>query len=505
MEAKTLPTLWSKRLTMAEALPATFYKDYSSALISNVGQNLIPKNAVRQMNNYDCDRRIGSLSSRLGTDIVGASLVSNKSVLGVHHHNPSGGTGKLFATINDSGDANADIFDVDGSPSISLANDTASLYTSFLTYLGETLRLNGTDAPKAWNGSSWITTGGAFDLGDMPTGHKYAQEFLSRVYLWGKSGNVLEYSDVPTSSAVVWNSPVDSIEIEAEDAGGEGTGLAKVPGNLLIFKERSLHRWNFYNAFPDQLVDIGSPSPRSIVQGHGLVAFFSASSDDATGFYLTNGTRPIPISHDRVRTIKDFVDAIDSANYTSIAGWGTDRVFGWSVGDITVDDFTYSNAVLRWNRILNQWTVRTYPFKFTCFAPYTASNTTKVVGGTDKGYLIQLDKPGTYTDYSGKPIQLMHSTHYDKFDYNQLKDISNKVLIDCEHLQKVTVEIISDTGKSLMAQGRGRTVLSAIKEMLWREKMKGHKFSVIVRGEVGGREAIFHEIELPSIVVDMNY
>lgn len=477
-------------------------------LVTGVAQNLLPKNAVRMVQNLEGDEKIGGLTSRLGTDIVGATLVSNKSVLGVHHHNPSGGTAKLFASINDSGDANSDIFDVDATPSISNANDTASLQAHFLTYLGETLRLNGTDSPKAWNGSSWITTGGAFDLGDMPTGHKYAAEFLSRVYLWGKAGNVLEYSDVPTSSAIVWNSPVDYVEIEAEDNGGEGTGLAKVPGYLLMFKERSLHRWNYYNAFPDQLVDIGSLAPRSIVQGHGLVAFFSASSDDATGFYMTNGNRPIPISHDRVRTIKDFVDAISSANYSTIAGWGTDRVFGWSVGDITVDGYTYSNAVLRWNRVLNQWSVRTYPFKFTCFAPYTSSNTTKVIGGTDKGYLIQLDKPGTFTDYSGKPIHVMAATHFDKFDYNQLKDISNKAIIDTEHLQSVTVEIVTDTGKSLMAQvpsPSGSKIVSAIKELLWREKIRGYKFSVIVRGEVGGREGIIHEIELPSIVIANNY
>lgn len=492
-------------MRMSSALPPQFYKDFSSALITGVAQNLLPGNACRVLHNFDADRRIGALSSRLGTDIIGSTLVSNVSVAGIHHHNPSGGTAKLLASLNDgTSPTNADIYDVTAGTK-SLQDDTKNLQTSFLTYLGETLRLNGTDAPKAWNGSSWITTGGAFDLGDMPTGHKYAAEFLSRVYLWGKAGNVLEYSDVPTSSAVVWNTPVDSIEIEAEDNGGEGTGLAKVPGNLLIFKERSLHRWNFYNAFPDQLVDIGSPAPRSIVQGHGLVAFFSASSDDATGFYMTNGTRPIPISHDRVRTIKDFVDAISSSNYTSIAGWGTDRVFGWSVGDLTVDGFTYSNAVLRWNRVLNQWTVRTYPFKFTCFSPYTASSTTKVVGGTDKGYVIQLDKPATYTDYSAQPIQVGFATHFDKFNYNQLKDVSNKVLIDCEHLQSVTVEILTDTGEHLMAQGRGRTVLTAIKEMLWKEKIKGHKFSVIVRGEVGGREGVLHEIELPSVVVDMNY
>jgi len=352
-------------------------------MVTNVAQNLLPPNSARRIVNMDADEQIGALTTRLGTGIVGSTLVSNKSILGIHNHTPAQGTSKLFASVNDSGDANSDIHDVIAG-SISNANDTASLQTHFLTYLGETLRLNGTDAVKAWNGSSWITTGGAFDLGDMPSGHKYAEEFLSRVYLAGKTTepNRIEFSNVPTSGAIVWDSPVDYIEVEAEDNGGNIMTLNKVPNNLIVVKERSLHRWNFYNAFPEQLIDIGTPSSRSVVRGHGLVAFFSASSDDSTGFYLTNGNRPMPISHDRVRSVKKIVDAISSSNYSSIAGWGTDRVFGWSVGDITLDGTTYENAVLRWNRVLDQWTLRTYPFKFTCFAPYTASNTTKIRNST---------------------------------------------------------------------------------------------------------------------------
>jgi hypothetical protein len=491
---------------MADALKPQFYKDYSSGLISNVGQNLLPKNASRIIVNMDADQQIGALTTRLGTGIVGDTLVAGKSILGVHHHNPAQGTGKLLAVINDATPTNADIWDV-GADAISKADDTKDLKARFLTYLGETLRLNGTNTPTAWNGSSWITTGGAFDLGDMPTGHKYAVEFLSRVYVAGKTTepNRVEYSGIPASGAVAWSSPVDFVDIEPEDNGGNIMALAKVPNYLVVLKERTMHRWNFYNAFPEQLIDIGTSSTESVVQGHGLVAFFSASSEDTTGFYITNGNRPIPISHDRVRNIKKWVDAIDPAMYDDIAGWGTDRVFGWSVGNVTVDGVTYSNAVLRWNRILDQWTVRTYPFRFTCFTPYTASSTTKVVGGTDLGYVVQLDKPATYTDYSAKPIPVTVATHFDKFNYNQLKTISSKAIIDCANLASVTVEIVTDTGEKMMAYGQGNKVLTLIKEMLWAKKLTGHKFSVIVRGEVAGAQGVLHEIELPSIVVSMNY
>lgn len=491
---------------MSNQLGPIFYKDFSSGMTSNVSENLLPKNSAKVIHNMDADTYIGALTTRPGSSIVGDPLVADKSILGLHHHNPAQGTAKLLASIDDASDINADIYDVTAGTK-SLEDDTKSLDTFFLTYLGETLRLNGTDAPKAWNGTSWITTGGAFDLGDMPTGHKIAAEFLSRVYLAGKTSapNRIEYTDVPDSGAVVWNTTVDYIDIEPEDNGGEIKALKKVPNFLLILKERSMQRWNFYNAFPEQLIDIGTPSTKSVVQGHGLAAFFSASSDDTTGFYVTNGGRPVPISHDRVRTIEDFVDAIDSSNYSSIAGWGTDRVFGWSVGDITVNGVTYNNAVLRYNRVLDQWTIRTYPYKFTCFSTYTSSGTTKVVGGTDKGYVIQLDTPGTFTDYNGKPINVSFQTHFDKFDYNQIKEIGNKAIIDCMNLASITVEIQNEVGKKMMAQGEGKNVLAIIKELLWRHSIKGHKFSIIVRGQSIESRGVVNEIEIPSVIIHQNY
>ena len=482
-----------------------FYKDFSSGMVSNIAPNLMPKNAARLIVNMDADNVIGSLTTRLGTSIINAQIIDNKPVLGLHYHAPAGATGKLFAVLSDG--TNNDVY-LATDATKSLQDDTKDLKTRFLTYLGETLRLNGTDNPKAWNGSSWITTGGAFDLTDMPTGHKYAEEFLSRVYLAGKTGepNRVEYSDVPTSGAIVWNSPVDFIEFEAEDNGGNINALSKVPGYLLVFKERSMHRWNYYNAFPEQMIDIGTPSNESVVKGHGLVAFFSASSEDTTGFYITNGNRPVPISHDRVRNIKKWVDAILPANYANIAGSGTDRIFAWSVGDLTVDGDSYQNVVLRYNRILDQWTIREYPTQFRVFANYTSSNTTRIVGGDEDGCVLEIDKAATYTDYpSSTPISFTIATQYDKFNYNQKKFISEKAVIDCDKLRDVTVEVRNEKGEFTMGKGEGRNVVSVIKELFWRNKLQGNKFSVIVRGQVGAEQGVFHEIEIPDIEVVLNY
>lgn len=123
-------------------------KEFSSGMITNINDNLYPKNSVQLGMNVDFDEEIASAVTRLGSAIVGSPLVTDKTVLGLHHDAVNN---KLFASINDSGDANSDIWDVVAGTIIG-ADDIASLKSRFLTYLGETLRLNGTDAPRTYNG-----------------------------------------------------------------------------------------------------------------------------------------------------------------------------------------------------------------------------------------------------------------------------------------------------------------------------------------------------------------
>ena len=51
-----------------------FYKDFASGMITNVAQNLLPKNATRISMNFDADEQIGALTTRLGTALVGSVL-----------------------------------------------------------------------------------------------------------------------------------------------------------------------------------------------------------------------------------------------------------------------------------------------------------------------------------------------------------------------------------------------------------------------------------------------
>ncbi len=314
------------------------YSDFSGGQSTNVNESLSPQNTAELIQNFDLDVEIGSLVGRNGTSIVGAQLVDNLSILGLHGHlNPNTpANNKLFATINASGGATSVIYNVITGSTVTTGL-TSNKKMRFLTFLGETLAINGSDGVRAWDESNWITTGGAFDLGDMPSGYRFCEEFLNRVYLGGNASNPsrVAYSSTPVSGAVVWGS--DTIDIEPEDSGGDMTGFGKVPGYLLIFKQRSMSRWNFRSAFPEEMINIGAYSQESIIKAGGLCGFFSNSSDDTKGFYLTNGGRPKSISKNRGAQIKKWVDAIGANSKTFTAAADdtiTSTAHGLSVGDI---------------------------------------------------------------------------------------------------------------------------------------------------------------------------
>jgi hypothetical protein len=486
--------------------------DLSAGMIS-ANVSICPSNSVSLLLNMDCDNEIGSAVSRLGTATIDAQLVVGVPVLGlVQHCDQADSTkNKLFVAIDDAVSAtNSDIWDLDGSPAVSLADDTKNLKCYFLNYNGDTLRLNGnvTDGCKAYNSTSWITTGGVFDLANMPTGYKYPKEFLDRVYLWGNATTPyrLYYSGILTVGVVSWTSGQGYVDIEPEDNGGEATGLGKVPGYILIFKRRSMHRWNYSSAFPEALVNIGAYSQTSIVEGGGLCAFYSDSNENEKGFYVSNGGRPVCISKNNNRPIKKWVDAISAT--AVVAGWATESVFAWSVSNLVVDGETFNNVVLRYNRILNQWSVRTYPQAFTCFTFYVLSGVNTIIGGADDGTVYRIDKSGTFKDAKTTTtinIPWRCRTHHWNFGENREKVLNEKVIVRGKNL---------DTARTCVYANENITTPIFMKNNIWNkvlsffgisQEVKGNTIAVEVSGQSSGAYCIIREIELPSIFLNDTY
>ena len=497
-------------------LPQQFIKDFSAGQITNVNENITPKNSVSLGLNVVFHEELGSAVSRLGCGVINAQVVDGKTCLGLHNFRDSVGTGhKLFVAFNIANNATTSVYDAETGSAVTGATGlTASTKIRFLTFLDECLMINGADAERSWNGSSVITTGGAFDLANVPGSNKlkYCIEWQDRVYLAGNTAagtsDTVYYSSTPTTGAISWTSGNGSINIEPEDGGGTITGFGKVPGYILIFKERSLKRWDYDSAYPESLINIGTPSQESVVSMAGLCFFYSNSSQQLKGFYYTNGGRPKSISHGRAHQIKKWVDAIAQGSDDDVAGFALgDSEVGWSVGDLTVDGVSYTNVVLRYNIKFDQWSVHSYPSEFRFFSNFVTSGNNVLVGGDDNGYVLQIDKPSIYTDYQESntttPIVWEVRSHPEDFEYNQLKELRDKVIVNSLHAQGATVSLILDRNiKTIQPIG---ILTGDVTELKLPKIYRFHTIEISIKGNQTGLRATIKEIEFPNIIVTENF
>ena len=398
---------------------AISFRDWSRGVIRTVQSAICPPNSFRLGLNLDSNEEIGSVVSRKGTDIVGVQSAGT-TCYGLHYHRDSVATNhKLFGVFSNG--VTNDIYDMsDGT--LSLAGDTQNRKTRFCTYLNSTVRINGYDIVKSYNGSAWVDTGGTFDEADMPKGNVVI-EWHDRIWTAGvaTSPSIIYYSTVadPDARTISWTVTADDpdsagyIEVEQEDGGGGITALSKVPGYLMIFKERSMKRWDGSSTFPDDLVGMGAPHQEAVCQGREF-AFFA----NQQGVWVTNGGYPKKIS----KPIEDLWNEIDTDNIAMHCDEEDVYVY---VGDITLNQNTYSNICFKYNLDSQSWNVYSYAHDFTCFAWYIDGQKV-IVGGDKDGQAIQLNTGNT--DYPSVPISYSLETQDLEFGaQGRYKEISEMV------------------------------------------------------------------------------
>lgn len=493
---------------MDEQLPPQSIRDFSAGQIDSINDSVRPRNSVALAVNVDFDTELGSATTRLGTFIVGGQMVVGKPALGLHdYRQTAGSTQKLLVAINDTDDTGV-IYDAK-SGHVEVTNLTGFEKTRFLTFLDSVLAINGTDLARAFDGTNWITTGGAFDLANIPANVNLAEEFLDRVYLAGDPNNPdrMYQSASPSNGSINWTDS-DFIDIEPENGAGGITGFGKVPGYLLIFKERSLHRFNFVSAFPESLINVGTPSQESIISKSGVCAFFSASSRNV-GFYVTDGSRPVAISHFRTKNIQKIVSAINPTFYHEINGWGDDAHFFWSIGDITLSGTTYKNVVVRWSIMTGEWAMRTYPQRPMVGANYVdPEGFTVNVFGSNNGEVIEIDKQGVFTDYvtadngevAFEEIVFDIRTYREKFGLNQKKIIKDRLNFDTDNGKGQTPYVVVDGSEIVELE----SITADVSECRLPKDITGNYFQFGLRGAVKGAPVVLKEIEIPSISVSKN-
>ncbi|MCX6724251.1 MAG: hypothetical protein NT155_03730 [Candidatus Staskawiczbacteria bacterium] len=412
---------------MPETLATSQVRDLSNGVIQGVDDRLAPKNSVSFALNLRFDKILGRAVLREGTAIVGAQITDAKNILGLHQFILSSGTKHLLSVID--GASNSALYRlITATWTSESVSGVKTVKHRFLTYLDTCMVLDGTNATSSADGDTWVTTGGNLDIGNCPKG-KFAVVWHDQVFVAGVSSYLdrLFYSSTPTAGAIAWTGDESGhLDIEPYHGQGDITALSKVPNYLLIFKDRALKRWDGSSTFPDDLCNIGTPSHESVVLGNKTVLYFSASYKESLGIYETDGNTTRKIS----RPIQDIIEAIDSANYTSIAGFSNAEIAMWSVGDMTYDGKSYSNVVILYNISSQNWTCLGFPTKFTVFTPYIDSTTLKIIAGNNDGEVIELFVGVNDNITGNSDIGIQYALQYPVIDFGargNTKEVSSVV------------------------------------------------------------------------------
>ena len=350
--------------------------------------------------------------------------------------------------------------------------------------------LNSSEA-RSYTSAGWVSTGGVLNVNGVPTGGKFPQEFKDRVYC--AVTDRLYYTNTPTSGAVSWSaSGSGSLQVEQEDGGGTLQALNKVPGYLMIYKQRSLKRWNFDSTFPEDLVNIGTQSHKSVVRARGKNYFFYGPN----GFYETAGGYPKRIS----RPVQRIVDAIASSFYSSVNGWSDNENIFWSIGDITINwdrgfTETYNNVVLRYTIDTEQWAPLQYAHEFRALNQYISGNDTLTVGGDTDGQVLQLNTGNS--DYNGVAIKyLLQSPEFDFKFREKKKTIFEKIYCHSDGTSGALLQVRLDYGewKSI---GSLKDVVSEV----FISPLKANVFEFRLVDSITGEQVKLRGMDFPNVDV----
>ena len=367
---------------------------------------LAPKNSCALAINMNFDK-LGAAKVRGGLAIVGAQISSNL-ILGLYQFVDAGtGTASALITV-----VTTVLYTLETATWTSkLTGLTTGLKARFTTFLDYVFFTNGTDAVRTWDGG-----GGAFgttNAGSAPTG-KYIERFKNRVWIASTATypSRLFFSSLPSTDAtpvITWTS-TDYIEISPSD-GEDVTALRRFDRNLFVFKKSFCYPvYSKDQTEPDPLITVGTHSQESVVVAKDGMYWHHPS-----GIYrLRRGEgQPKEIS----RPIYDIIRNVAYGSYDDVASWSDDDHVFFSVGDVTYNNLTISNCVIRWTISTEVWTIYSYSEKITVGARfdtgasggYTAGTAVSRVVGSTVGRVFTVDS-GTTDNTS--PIHYQFDTQW---------------------------------------------------------------------------------------------
>ena len=361
--------------------------DFSGGMNSHTTPLLLKDNESELILNYNLDK-VGALTRRNGYSLFSTvSLFYLSGLIGVM--NPNTRTGLLYTTTNDAIEVDATVRktyykgeadagwvvtdDITAKPFQPVTGAANEIYpTRFVLFLNYVFRLTGGDAPLSFLIST-PQTKTTTNLTDTETSAALAiipslgAVFQDRVYFNRAADGFrsrLYYSTLGVSGGTItWNTNTSTgqwFDVNPDD-GDFITALENNGNHLLIFKNYAMYRWIFGQVEADRIIGVGTASQESVKTNFELGITFFANSK---GIYAYDGNRPKLISG----KIQEYIDAVTNFNWRYCAGHVDKDHYYLSVGDITVNSRTISNAWFVYNILLDAWTIHSLAMHANVFA-----------------------------------------------------------------------------------------------------------------------------------------
>lgn len=325
---------------------------------------------------------------------------------------------------------------ISGSSSLGTCHATNKVrFASLVDYI---FMVDGSSAMQSWPGTGSL---GVVNTASFIAGLSHIAVFRNRIWAADDETDKLYYSDVVTTSNTITGGD-DFIQISPAD-GDKITALHATKRMLLVFKREHLYRvYAINNVDPEPTVAVGTYSQESVIEAYDGIYFHHHS-----GFYRFDGENAEDISE----PIRDIIRAIEPTIYTTIAGWCDKTNLYWSIGDVTLEGITYSNAVLRRSIKTKAWTMYTYPTKMLGGVLYDnieLFGRVQVFMGGDDGGLYQYDNGFNEEDnaVSGDvPVYNSFVTHWYYFDTPEDRKVMSQIGAIHENAAGLNVSFQIDT------------------------------------------------------------
>uniref|UniRef100_A0A6H1ZGF1 Uncharacterized protein n=1 Tax=viral metagenome TaxID=1070528 RepID=A0A6H1ZGF1_9ZZZZ len=365
--------------------------DFSSGVYddTSVGDSVMPTNALRRGVNVVFGRPRGAISQRYGTTVLGDQAgASDADITGVYNFRSSNSSyNKLLCS------SNTVIRYLNGATwTNTVTGLTTGLKTRFVTFLDHVAILNGTDAVQSWSGTgAWTTTAGPLDVANFPK-TKVAVLMNGRVLAIGNStypAQIYE-SSIASGGAVSWTSGNRQTQVYTNDGNGDLISAVSNGRVTMLFKQRAQYRYDGNSL--QFIAPIGTTSHESVVTDDEGVSYFFGQGASSVGFYATSGGFPKKIS----RPVQKWVEAIDPTFYDDIAGYTDGTSVCWSIGSVSIDGITYTNAGVVYNTADRTWSCTNHADRFLVYSQYIDSTgAVTVLGGDADGYIQTIGSGNT--------------------------------------------------------------------------------------------------------------